>query len=34
MNVPDMTDSGWWVLFVVELLGGVWVGVAVKRVLK
>jgi hypothetical protein len=23
MNVPDMADSGWWVLFVMELPDGV-----------
>jgi len=23
MNVPDMADSGWWVLFVMELPGRV-----------
>jgi hypothetical protein len=27
MNVPDMADSGCWVLFVVELLWWSWVGV-------
>jgi hypothetical protein len=32
MNVPDMADSGWWVLFVMELLDGVGVGVTVEQV--
>jgi len=32
MNVPDMADSGWRVLFVMELLDGVGVGVTVEQV--